>query len=140
MTSTTRQDGSAMVMAVGFMLVVFAISAVAVDGARLWLLRRGLQHTADAASVAAAAQLDQRAFYRSGGTTAALDRSAAMGAAREMLARRGIAAAFDIIVEKDLVRAVVSAKLRTSLLSLVGVDELRVSAEGAAEPVLGDAP
>lgn len=134
------ERGQVLPLVVGFTLVVFAISGVAADGARAWILRRGLQSSADAAVLAAAAQLDADTFYASGGQSAELDHSAAVAEARRVLATRQLATRSHISLEGDSVRAVVSARMRTSFLYLVGVDELPVVASATAAPVFGDAP
>lgn len=135
-----NQSGQALLLVIGFTLIAFAVSGVAVDGARLWVLRRGLQNTVDAASLAAAARLDSSGFYSSGGTRARIDDAAASQEARDLLAARRLAADIDITVEDDHVRAVATGRLRTSFLSLVGVEELHVVAEASAAPVFGEAP
>jgi len=141
MTATGRdQSGQATLLAVGFTVVVFAIAGIAVDGARVWLLRRGLQSSADAAVLAAAAQLDTEASYKSGGVARSLDEAAATSAARDMLEARGITTRVEVDVRENLVRARVSGELPTTFLSLIGVDVLRVAADATAIPVFGEAP
>lgn len=135
-----NERGQVLPLVIGFTLVVFAVAGVAVDGARIWLLRRGLQNSADSAVLAGAAQLDARAVYASGGTSSRLDSRAAFAAARSMLARRALVTSSEVTVQGDVVSAVVTARLRTSFLSLVGVEELRVAAEATATPVFGDPP
>lgn len=137
----TRRDesGQALLIVVGFTLVAFAVAGIAVDGARLFILRGGLQNTADAAATAGAAQLDVAALY-SGGGTPRLDPDAAAAKAETLLAERGLAMTAEVTVEDDLVHAVVRARLKTTLLALVGVKELRVAADATATPVFGEAP
>jgi uncharacterized membrane protein len=140
MVRARDQSGQATLLVVGFTLVVFAIAGVAVDGARVWLLRRGLQGSADAAALSAAAQLDTAAFYNSGGVARSLEEAAATSAAREMLAARGIATRVRVVVREKLVRAEIRAELPTTFLSLIGVDVLPVAADATATPVFGEAP
>ena len=127
-------------LVIGFAVLLFAVAGVAVDGAKVWLFRRGLQTTADSAVLAAAAELDVNAFYEANGTSARLEPAAAIDAGREVLDRRGLASRSRISIEGDVVRARVSGRLRTSFLSLIGVDELPVVAEATATPVFGRAP
>lgn len=134
------ERGQMLPLVAGFTLIVFAVAGVAVDGARLWLLRRGLQASADAAAIAAGAQLDADPFYARGGTGLVLDRDAATAAAQRVLASRKLATRSAITLEGDVVRVEVRGLLRTSFLSLVGVKELPVVAGATASPVLGDAP
>ena len=122
------------------MLIAFAIGGVAVDGARMFLYRRGLQASADSAALIAAAQLDADSFYSLGGADVILDPSSAVAEAKRVLASRNLATWSSLTIEEDLVRAEVRGRMRTSFLSLVGVDELSVGASATASPVLGDAP
>ena len=140
MTGLRNERGQMLSLVIGFTMVLFAVAGVAVDGAKMWLLRRGLQATADAAALAAAARLDVNAFYETGGASARLDPSAAVDEGREVLDRRGLASRSRISIEGNVVRARVSGRLRTSFLSLIGVDELPVVAEATATPVFGEAP
>ena len=135
-----NERGQVMPLVIGFAVLLFAIAGVAVDGAKMWLLRRGLQATVDAAALAAATQVEVDQFYAMGGDNARLDPSAVVLAAREVLDRRGLAAASRVTLEGDLVRATVRGRLRTSFLSLIGVDELPVVATATATPVFGEAP
>lgn len=137
---TCNEKGQVLLLAVGFTLVTFAVAGVAVDGARAWLLRRGLQHSADAAVLAGAAELDAAALYTSEGSTERIDSSAAIKKANSLLAGRGLGARFTVRVEGDRVHAIVRAQLDTSFLSLVGIDGLPVAAEATAAPVFGEAP
>lgn len=141
MTRRSRNErGQALLLVVGFTLVAFAVAGVAVDGARLWVLRRGLQNSVDAASLAAAARLDSSGFYSGGGRRARIDSAAALEEAHDLMTSRRVADQFDITVDNGHVRAVATARLRTSFLSLVGVEELHVVAEAGAAPVFGEAP
>lgn len=141
MTALSRDErGQALLLVVGFTLVVFSIGGVAIDGARLWILRRGLQSSVDAAAIAAAGRLDSTALYASGGTIRRLDPSAAIEEARRLIARRGLVARVDITIDGNVVRASVTSEMDTSFLSLVGVERLSVAAEAAAAPVFGEAP
>lgn len=140
MTTLRNERGQVLPLVIGFTVILFAVAGVAVDGAKVWLLRRGLQSTADSAALAAAAQLDGDGLYATGGTGARLDPSAAVRVAREVVERRGLATNSRVTFEGDLVRATVSGRLRTSFLSLIGVDELPVVAEATATPVFGEAP
>ena len=140
MARLRNQSGQALLLVVGFTLVAFAVAGVAVDGARLWLLRRSLQSSVDSVSLAAAARLEEEALYSSGGTDRRVDVQAASEEARELMSVRRLAADLEVTVERDLVRAVASGRLRTSFLSLVGIEELPVVAEATAVPVFGEAP
>lgn len=134
------ERGQALLLVVGFTVIVFSIAGVAVDGARLWLFRRGLQNSVDAAVLGAAGRVDSTALYASGGATRRLDHSDAVDEARRLIERRGLVGRLDIRIEANLVRATVTSEMETSFLSLVGVEKLSVAAEAAAAPVFGEAP
>lgn len=139
--SLSRDErGQALVLVVGFTVIVFSIAGVAVDGARLWLFRRGLQNVVDTAVLGAAGRLDSTALYASGGGVRRLDHSAAVDEARRLIGRRGLVGKVDITIDGNLVRASVTSEMDTSFLSLVGVEKLSVAAEAAAAPVFGGAP
>jgi hypothetical protein len=101
-------------------------------------MRRGLQRTADAASLVAASQLDTDRIYVSGGVGRHIDTARALSMARSVTEASGLALHLDLDVTEDRVRAVVRASLDTSFLSLVGVGELPVAAEATAVPVFGE--
>ena len=134
------ESGQALLIAVGFTLIAFAVAGVAVDGARMFLLRRGLQSSVDAASMVAASQLDEDALYSTSERNSRLDPLAAMTEARVFVAQRGVADRLEVRVERDVVVLRATARLRTSFLGLVGVEELTVAADASAAPVFGEAP
>ncbi|MEN8169068.1 MAG: Tad domain-containing protein [Pseudomonadota bacterium] len=54
----SRQNGAILVMTVFFIVILLAFSALAIDLGRLYVLRTQMQNAADAAALAAAAELD----------------------------------------------------------------------------------
>lgn len=126
--------GQVTVLILGLALVVFSISGLAIDGTRAFLFRRTLQNSADAASLAAASELDEDAFYVSGGRMRSLDKDDATRAADRWLSLRGLGARSEIRVDGDRVIVVLRAEVPTSFLALVGVDQIPVSVIAAAEP------
>jgi hypothetical protein len=135
---TNRDErGQATVLVIGMSLVVFAIAGLAVDGTRAFLFRRSLQNSADAAALAAAAELDRALYYGSGGTTAVLDESAARAAARRWLQLRGLPLTAEVDVAPDRVEVLVRGNVPTTFLGLVGVAEIPVGARADAAPVSG---
>lgn len=128
------QRGQVTVLILGLALVVFAISGLAIDGTRAFLFRRTLQSSADAASLAAASELDESAFYISGGRKRTLDAEDAERAAGRWLSLRGLGAHSEIRVEGGRVIVVLKDEVPTSFLALVGIDEIPVAVIAAAEP------
>lgn len=129
-----QQRGQVTVLILGLALVVFAVSGLAIDGTRAFLFRRTLQSSADAASLAAASELDRSAFYMSGGRKRILDEEGAERAAARWLSLRGLGAQSEIRVEDERVVVVLRDVLPTSFLALVGIDQIPVAVVAAAEP------
>ncbi len=125
-------------LVLGVLLVCLAVMGVAVDMMRAALLRRSLQAVADSAVTVGASQLDTARYYASGGTRAGLDAELAVRRAREVLAQRPGVRAVDVTTMGSRVRALVTARIRTSFLRLVGVRHLRVSVVSTGESVLGE--
>ncbi len=128
------EQGQVTVLILGLALVVFAVSGLAVDGTRAFLFRRTLQNSADAASLAAASELDEREFYLSAGRVRALDADEADRAAQRWLSLRGLRAHSEVRVEEDRVIIVLRDEVPTSFLALVGIDYIPVAVLSAAEP------
>ena len=138
MTSGTAEEhGQATVLVIGLSLVVFAIAGLAVDGTRAFLLRRSLQSSADAAALAAAAELDEAAYYASGGRVAVLDEPAARRSAAEWLQSRGLPLKAEVATAPDRVEVVVRAMVPTTFLGLAGITEIPVAARADASPIAG---
>lgn len=133
----TNERGQATVLVIGLSLVVFSIAGLAVDGTRAFLFRRSLQNSADAAALAAAAELDQAAYYASGGEVAVLDENAARRSAAEWLQRRGLPLKAEVATAPDRVEVVVRGAVPTTFLSLAGITELPVAARADASPIAG---
>jgi hypothetical protein len=134
---TTEEHGQATVLVIGLSLVVFAIAGLAVDGTRAFLLRRSLQSSADAAALAAAAELDEAAYYASGGKVAVLDEPAARRSAADWLQSRGLPLKAEVAIAPDRVEVVVRAVVPTTFLGLAGITEIPVAARADASPIAG---
>ncbi|MDQ4096129.1 MAG: pilus assembly protein TadG-related protein [Actinomycetota bacterium] len=121
-------------------LVALAVTFFMVEATRAFLMRRTLQKAADAAAVTGASQLDEEAYYVSGGTVTVLNPGTAETAASRSIAQRGL----DVIATVDASTTRVRVRLRTDLttqfLRFVGIDAVPVDAEAAAEPIEGPAP
>jgi uncharacterized membrane protein len=59
-----KDEGSVLVLTVGFAVVVMLLVGVVVDASKLFLTRRALASVADGAALAAAQQVDLAAVYR----------------------------------------------------------------------------
>ena len=138
MTARTSQDGQVTVFAVGLCLVSIAVSGLAIDGARLWVHKRTLQATADAAAASGANGLDTDSLYASGGMRPKLDPDVARARAAKVVSQRGFPAA-RIETGTRAVRVSLRSQIETSFLSLVGIRRIPVTAEAVAEPLFGDA-
>ena len=129
---TRDESGSMTVMSVGLAMIVFAVAGLAVDGTRAFIARRSLQSVADAASVAAAAELDTSAYYRS--SVVRLDATRARATVARLLARRGVKAVPRLRVDERSVELVLLGTSDTTWLRLVGIAAIPISAESRAEP------
>lgn len=130
----SNEDGHVLVLAVGLALVCFAVAGLAVDGTRAFLARRALQNVADAASVAGAAEIDTRAYYRSGGSQVRLAPTLGEEAVVRTLGRRELPTDVQLIIRDERVEIVLRSDVETSFLKLVGIDKIPVGASAAAEP------
>lgn len=133
------ESGQAVLLVIGTLLVAFAVAGVAADIARAGLYRRTLQSAADSAATVAASQLDRQRYYASGGADRTLDVERARSRALVALRARPDVGLVAITVTPDEVWVSVAGRVRTSLLRVIGVGGLTVTAEAVAEPVFGDA-
>ena len=121
-----------MILTVGLALVVFAVAGLAVDGTRVFLMKRSLQNVADGAAVSGAASIDTSAYYASGGSRVVLDRARVGRMASEVIASRGIPVTAAFTDEDDVVTVTVRAEVRTTLLRLVSIETIPVAATSSA--------
>lgn len=66
MTRRPRDEGSILVLSLGFIVICILALAVVVDASSVFLARRGLQAQADAAALAGAQAIDLDAYYADG--------------------------------------------------------------------------
>ena len=130
-------SGQMTIFVVGLALVAMAVTAFAIEGTRAFLMRRTLQNAADAAAVAGASQLDERAYYSSGGDVVAIAPAEADSAVSSSLAGRGLDATTVVDSSPSRVRVALRASLPTPFLALIGIDSVPVAAEATSEPVAG---
>ena len=133
------EQGQVTVFALGVCLVSIAVAGLAIDGARLWVHKRTLQATADAAAASGANALDVGSLYASGGIRPRLDPHLARTRAASVISQRGLAGEAGIETRAHAVRVSLRSQIDTSFLSLVGITRIPVTAEAAAEPLFGDA-
>lgn len=132
-------DGQATLFVLGMALVALAVTFFAIEGTRSFLMRRTLQNAADAAAIAGASQLDESAYYSSGGMRATLDPGEAEAAGIESLAARGLDVDTRIEATQDEVAVRLRTDLATPFLRFIGIHSVPVSADARAEPVTGSA-
>ncbi|HEX2049332.1 MAG TPA: pilus assembly protein TadG-related protein [Actinomycetota bacterium] len=137
MTALRSERGQASVLAIGAALVAFAVAGVTIDGTRAFLFRRSLQNAADAAALAGASEIDVETFYAGGGARAVLDPAAARATAIDWLRRRGLDAVADVDADDGAVEVTLRGRIGTTLLALVGIDDVPVAAAARAEPLPG---
>jgi uncharacterized membrane protein len=130
------QSGQVSVFVIGTALICFAVAGVAVDGTRAFLYRRTLQNAADAAALAGASEIDRDAYY-SNRDDVVLDGVGARSAAFQWLARRGLPVDAEVSASATSVRVGLRGRLGTTFLGLIGITDLPVAAEAAAEPLSG---
>jgi hypothetical protein len=137
--SRADERGYATVFVLGLALVAIAVSGVAIDGTRAFLLRRSLQNAADSAALAAASEIDRAAYYSSGGTEVQIDPPAARARAAEWLGRRGVDAAAVVQADGEGVRVTLRGSVETTFLRVLGVGSVPVAADSTARPMGGPA-
>ena len=130
-----NERGQAAIFAIGITMVVLGVVAFAVDATRAFLYRRSLQNAADAASVAAASQLDITTYYESRGIRLTLDPASARSAAARSLGVRAIQARAEVSANPERVEVVLRDDLETVFLHMIGVDAIPVAAHAVAEPI-----
>jgi uncharacterized membrane protein len=140
MSRVRGEPGQTTVLVVGLVLVVFAVTGLAVDATRAFLFRRTLQNVADGSAVAAAGEISRATYYASGGRDLRLDPQQADDTARRWLSRRGLDLDVDVDTDGNQVHVIARGWVSSTFLSLVGVHRIPVAAEAVARPVGGAAP
>ncbi|HET7482581.1 MAG TPA: pilus assembly protein TadG-related protein [Actinomycetota bacterium] len=129
-----NECGQVLVLVIGVVLVLFAVSGLAIDGTRVFIERRALQNLGDAAARAAAGTVDVGRYYRSGGTEVALDPAGAREAAMSMLSQRGMTGDAAVSGSPDFVTVRLRSSVPTTFLRLVGIDAIPVGIVASARP------
>ena len=115
-------------------MIVFAVTGLAVDGTRAFLLRRTLQSAADAAALAGASELDRDQYYVSRGRAIEIDPGAARRVARRWLDLRSLAVEAGITASASRVTVTLRSEVPTLFLRLIGLSSIPVAVEAASAP------
>lgn len=127
--------GGGSVLAIGFFLLGLALTGLAYDTTRVIIVRRDLQSAADAAALAGASRIDQRAWRQSSGHDRRLDADAAVAEARRVFglqAPSGTSVEVAATRERVVVRA--EARVAFLILPMVGIDSAVATASARAAP------
>ena len=123
MTKRASDDGSILVLSLGFIVICILALAVVVDASTVFLARRALQSQADAAALAGAQAIDVEAYY-SGGADA-----------RIRLDPAGIRAAVERHVRRDPGDGRLAAvSLRNDIVLVAMTDRVRPPFSGWLTP------
>ena len=134
MTARCRQDdGSITIFVVGLTLALLLVAGLVYDGGRILAARRQAHDLADNAARAAAQAVDLDALRA--GNAVTLDPLAAQLAAEDYLAATGHHGT--VAVTADRVEVTVSITTPMALLTLAGIAERSVTAQGQARLVRG---
>jgi Flp pilus assembly protein TadG len=126
-----EERGQVMVFAAILMTGLVSVVGLVTDGGIVFSQRRDLQNAADAAALAGAMQIDERAYRASGQVV--LDEAKARDAAEQYL-RDEEDVNYRVQVSQEGVEVSVSRRASTSFLRLVGVDSVDISATSSAAP------
>jgi hypothetical protein len=131
---TRRDAGQTTILVVGLSLLALAVAGIAIDGTRAFILRRSLQNAADSATTAGAGELDETAYYYSGGKKVVLQPESASRIVSRWLARKGIQARSSVEANEQGVHVVMRAAAPTTFLRFIGIERIPVAVESTAEP------
>jgi Flp pilus assembly protein TadG len=125
------EGGQVMVFVAILMTGLVSVVGLVTDGGIVFSQRRDLQNVADAASLAGAMQIDERAYRASGQVV--LDEAKARDAAEQYLQDEEDVD-YSVQVSQAGVEVFVSRRASTSFLRLVGIDGVDISATSSAAP------
>lgn len=126
------ESGSLVAFVAVLAVALFALTGLVVDGGRALALHRSVNDVAEQASRAGAAQLSVDAL-RSGLVT--VDPEMAVAAAEAFLAAAGQHGT--VVVTGNIVTVEVSAREPTTILGMIGLSQISVSASATATDVHG---
>jgi Flp pilus assembly protein TadG len=125
------ERGQVMVFVAILMMGLISVVGLVTDGGIVFSQRRDLQNAADAAALAGAMQIDEKA-YRSSGQVV-LDERAAREAAVQYIQDEG-GLDYSVQVSPSGVEVSVSRQASTSFLRIVGINRVDISARSSAAP------
>ena len=128
------ESGQVLPMVTVMALGLLAMVGLVIDAGMMFAAKRYLQATADAATRAGAAVIDEDIYRSSGGRRVVLDETAAEQAA---LRRLEDAQLVDVSASSEAVFVRVSRTQPLLLLGLVGMGPLHVEAHSTARPRTG---
>ena len=128
------ESGQVLPMVTVMALGLLAMVGLVIDAGMMFAAKRDLQATADAATRAGAAVIDEDVYRSSGGRRVVLDETAAEQAA---LRRIEGAQLVELITSDETVFVRVSRTQPLLLLGIVGVGPLHVEAHSTARPRTG---
>lgn len=128
-----RDEGSILILSLGFIIICILALGVVVDASTVFLARRSLQGQADAAALAGAQAIDLGAYYASGASPRIRLDGARIRAAVERQVRRdaGSARLRSVSLDDDVVIVAMSDRVRppfSGWLTPSGAYDLRVEA------------
>lgn len=133
------ERGQASAFLVGILLLGLLAAGLAIDGARLFTVRRDLQNVADSAALAGASAIDEGTYRSSAGRTVVLDPVAARQAVDEVLRASALPpiVRVDVRVEPERVVVKVDRPVAPLFLGLAGLGPERIGAHASASPRTG---
>lgn len=144
--TSVHDQGSVLVLTLGFVVVIMVLVVVVVDASKLFLSRQALASVADAAATAAAQEVDTAAVYlgRTGSTLPLSQAGASTAAALSV--RQGAEAAGmsdvnvdDVTVTGPQVTVTVSGRVQLPFAGLVtgGSSQVTITVTATAESAVG---
>lgn len=128
------ESGQVLPMVTVMALGLLAMVGLVVDAGMMFAAKRDLQATADSATRAGAAVIDEDVYRSSGGRRVVLDEAAAEQAAMRRIEGTQLV---ELIASDETVFVRVSRTQPLLLLGLVGVGPLHVEAHSTARPRTG---
>ncbi|QHO90782.1 pilus assembly protein TadE [Actinomyces sp. 432] len=136
MRTRPHERGSTSVFAVIVAAVLMALAGLCIDGGKVLNARATLTDTAEQAARAGAQEISSGSMR--GATRFSLDAAAARTAAGRHLAASGISVdSFTVSTTGQDVVVSVEEEVPTTMLRIVGVDSVHVSATGTAHAAIG---
>jgi hypothetical protein len=133
MKHARRDEGSILILSLGFIIICILALGIVVDASTVFLARRGLQAQADAAALAGAQAIDLGAYYASGAAPRIRLDPTRVRAAVERHVRRdpGTGRLRAVSLDDDMVMVAMSDRVRppfSGWLTPAGAYDLRVEA------------